>query len=123
VTAEPMSERLVRRVWFSLTVESSVAVECALAGVPSFLCGWFDFDLYGYGRQYAKFGAARILHGPDEIAQIPQTIGGQPIDEKIRQGLHRSISPQEFESALTGEPEGKRSANTTTPPAGVLHAR
>jgi hypothetical protein len=103
VTAEPMSEQLLRGAWFSLTVESSVAVECALAGVPAFLCGWFDIDLYDYGRQYEKFGAARFLTRPEEIASIPKMLEQQRSDDSIRQGLYRPIRPQEFETVLGGK--------------------
>lgn len=102
VTAEPLSERLLRKIWFSLTVESSVAVECALAGAPSFLCGWFDLDLYNYGRQYARFGAARTLNEPGEISRIPEMLEGQRLGDEARNRLYRAITREEFDAVLQG---------------------
>lgn len=107
ITAEPMSERLMQRIWVSLTVESSVAVECAVAGVPSFLCGWFDLDLYGYAKQYEKFGAARILHTP---AEIPGLLSQRRVDEKTPKELLRPITYEELTAVLQGTTAAVRAA-------------
>jgi hypothetical protein len=37
-----------------LTVESSLAVESTLDGVPNFLCSWFESSWYGYGKAVCK---------------------------------------------------------------------
>ena len=103
VTADPLSERLLRKIWFSLTVESSVAVECALAGVPSFLCGWFDIDLYSYGRQYERFGAAKILDDPADISRIPELMGSQRLGAEVRKRLYTPITREDFEAVLLGK--------------------
>jgi hypothetical protein len=103
VIADPLSERMLRKIWFSLTVASSVAVECALAGVPSFLCGWFDIDLYSYGKQYERFGAARILDDPEDIARIPELIGSQRLSAEVRNRLYSPITREDFEAVLQGK--------------------
>ncbi len=103
VIADPLSERLLRKIWFSLTVESSVAVECALAGVPSFLCGWFDIDLYSYGRQYERFGAAKILDDPADISRIPELMGSQRLGAEVRKRLYTPITREDFEAVLLGK--------------------
>jgi hypothetical protein len=103
ITSQPVSEQLLRKIWFSLTVESSVAVECALAGVPSFLCGWFDIDLYSYGKQYERFGGARILNDPEEIAGIPELLHAQQIGAEIRERLYHPIAREDFEAVLRGK--------------------
>jgi hypothetical protein len=103
VIADPLSERLLRKIWFSLTVESSVAVECALAGVPSFLCGWFDIDLYSYGKQYERFGAARILDNPADISRIPELMGSQRSGAEVRNRLYTPITREDFEVVLQGK--------------------
>ena len=103
VSAEPFSEQLLRKIWFSLTVESSVAVECALAGIPSFLCGWFDLDLYSYGKQYEKFGAARILKEPAEVSRVPELLGEGRLDATARERLYRPITREELEAVLEGK--------------------
>jgi hypothetical protein len=103
VTADPVSERLLRKIWFSLTVESSVAVECALAAVPCFLCGWFDIDLYSYGKQYERFGAARILHDPADISRIPALLELERPGAEVRNELYRQITLEDFEAVLQGK--------------------
>jgi hypothetical protein len=108
VIADPLSERLLRKIWFSLTVESSVAVECALAGVPSFLCGWFDIDLYSYGKQYERFGAARILDDPADISRIPELMGSQRPGAEVRNRLYTPITPEDFEAVLRGHEPAAR---------------
>jgi hypothetical protein len=102
VIADPLSERLLGKIWFSLTVESSVAVECALAGVPSFLCGWFDIDLYSYGKQYERFGAAKILKDPADISRIPELIGSHRPGAEVRNRLYTPITREDFEAVLNG---------------------
>jgi hypothetical protein len=103
VIAGPFSEGLLRKIWFSLTVASSAAVECALAGVPSFLCGWFDIDLYSYGKQYERFGAARILHDPADISRIPELMGSQRPGAEVRDRLYSPITREDFEAVLHGK--------------------
>lgn len=103
VTAVPLSERLLRKIWFSVTVESSVAVECALAAIPCFLCGWFDIDLYTYGKQYEKFGAARILDDPEDVSRIPALLESQRPGPEVRGRLYRPITRQDFEAVLLGK--------------------
>jgi hypothetical protein len=93
VTAEPMSQEFLRRAWCALTVESSVAVECALAGVPSFLCHWFDPRLCGYGAQYARFGAVHLLRAPANLRQIPELL--QPARERV--AVRRLLQPMDVE--------------------------
>jgi hypothetical protein len=102
VTAEPFSEQLLQKIWFSLTVESSVAVECALAGIPSFLCGWFDIDLYSYGKQYEKFGAARILARPEDISHVPTMLESRRIGPLDRERLYDPITRENLEAVLSG---------------------
>jgi hypothetical protein len=103
VIADPLSERLLRKTWFSLTVESSVAVECALAGVPSFLCGWFDVELYSYGKQYERFGAATILDAPTDISRIPELLGSQRPGAAARNRLYTTITREGLEAVLQGK--------------------
>jgi hypothetical protein len=103
VTAVALSERLLRKIWFSVTVESSVAVECALAEVPCFLCGWFDIDLYSYGKQYARFGAATILDDPADISRIPDLLKSKRPGAEVCNRLCHPITREDFEAVLQGK--------------------
>ena len=99
----PMTPDLFARAWCSLTVESSVAVESTINGVPCFLCSWFDASWYDYGRQYAKYSAGYALDSPRRICEIPQLLEQFQITEATRQGLQVSISPERLESVLSGK--------------------
>jgi hypothetical protein len=100
ISTAAISEQLLRRVWFALTVESSVAVECALAGIPCFLCGWFDLDMYCYGRQYEKFGAARVLESPSAIPRIPEMLDLQRTGADFRNRFYQPITQMELDGIL-----------------------
>ena len=97
-----MPPALFARAWFSLTVESSVAVESTLHGVPCFLCSWFDASWYGYGKQFAKYSAGYPLDSPQRIREIPQLLEKIRITEATRSGLQTSITPEQLESVLSG---------------------
>ena len=98
--AGPMTPDLFERAWFSITVESSVAVESTSNGVPCFLCGWFDVSWYDYVKQYAKYDAGHLLDSPESVRQIPQRLDGIKITDATRQALHTFISPDELDSIL-----------------------
>ena len=69
-------EEVMSRTWCGVTVDSSVAVECALRQIPFFLCGWLDFMGLGYLQQFARFGVAQVLNSPESVEQIPEMIAG-----------------------------------------------
>ena len=97
-----MTPDLFARAWCSLTVESSVAVESTLNGVPCFLCSWFDASWYDYGKQFAKYSAGYPLDSPHQIREIPQLLEQFQITEATRRGLQTSISPDHLEAVLSG---------------------
>ncbi len=96
----PITPELMQRAWCALTLESSVAVECAMNGVPCFLCGWFEISFAGYAKQYIKFGAARRLESPEEIASIPDLLRHYSITPDVQERLWHPISPQTLDEML-----------------------
>jgi hypothetical protein len=110
VTNEPISERLFQRTWFSLTVESSVAVECSLAGIPCFLCGWFDLDLHAYIKQYENYGAARILKSPEEIERIPDSLSSNVLTAHIQSQICQPATPGQLKAILIATEESRTAA-------------
>ena len=97
-----MTPDLFERAWFSVTVESSVAVESTTNGVPCFLCSWFDGSWYDYGKQYAKYSAGHVLDSPQRIRQIPQLLERIEITAATRAALHTSITGEGLDSILFG---------------------
>jgi hypothetical protein len=84
VSASPASE-ILSHTFVGIGLDSSVAVESAQRGIPYFMCGWLDFNGFGYMRQFARFGAGSVLEKPQDILSIPQRIVGfEPDPAKIR---------------------------------------
>lgn len=67
-------ERVISQAWCGVTVDSSIAVECTLSGVPCFLCSWLDATGIGYLRQYVRYGAGLELQNPDSLKQLPRLV-------------------------------------------------
>jgi hypothetical protein len=106
----PMTPDLFERAWCSFTVESSVAVESTVHGVPCFLLTWFDVSWYDYGKQYAKYSAGYPLDSPRRIRDTAQMLEQFQITETTRQRLQTPITPEHLEELLRGTQETGRVA-------------
>jgi hypothetical protein len=94
---------LLLRTWFGVTVQSSVVVECAVQGVPCFLCEWLDLWPYGYIAQYKKFGVAMGLRSPSDITKIPRMLAEYRPNRKVAEDCWQAITPERFEEILAGQ--------------------
>jgi len=94
LVASPISPEVLRKTWCAVTVESTVACECASVNIPSFLCGWLRHAYSGYALQYARFGAGRMLATPEDLVRIPEMMhaAAPPVDATAR--LSRTIAPE-----------------------------
>lgn len=72
VVSGPLTEDLLARTWFGITIFSTVAVECAVRGIPCFLCKWLEFWPAGYADQFIRFGVGIGLTHPSEVERIPE---------------------------------------------------
>jgi hypothetical protein len=70
----PLTEDLLDKAWFGITILSTVAFECAVRGIPCFLCKWLEFWPYGYVEQFIRFGVGMDLNDPAEIQRIPDLL-------------------------------------------------
>jgi len=85
ISRVPAGEILPRTL-FGIGLDSSVAVECAQREIPYFMCGWLDFNGFGYMPQFARFGVGALLDTPDQILTIPQRLAQYSPDRaKIQQ--------------------------------------
>lgn len=75
IVSGPLSENLLSQTWAGVTVESTTVLDCALRGIPCFICEWLAFSPFGYLQQYAKFGAGQVLRRVEEVADIPRRLG------------------------------------------------
>ena len=74
VTDAPLSGEILAKTWCAVTVESTVASECAAAGIPVFLFGWLRHAYAGYASQYIRCGVGTMLESPDELLRIPEML-------------------------------------------------
>jgi len=101
VTDAPLSPEIFQRTWCAVTVESTVACECASVGIPVFLCGWLRHAYTGYAPEYVRFGVGRMLEFPDELLRIPEMLGAvMPAAGTARQ-LVQAISPEVLSEVLS----------------------
>jgi hypothetical protein len=110
-------EEVMSRAWCGIAIDSSVAVECALRGIPFFLCGWLDFMGVGYLRQFARFGLAHVLDAPERIEQIPEIADNWRISPEALQRIWHQADPAELELLLFGTPGATISGLSARVPA------
>ncbi|HEX6504199.1 MAG TPA: hypothetical protein VF011_13230 [Terriglobales bacterium] len=93
---------LLDQAWCGIGIDSSVAVECTLKGIPFFLCQWLDFGGAGYMQQFACYGAGILLQSPDDLQRIPEQVSGYRLDHGINARLWHNAAPGQLEAIITG---------------------
>ena len=84
IVSGSLTEDLLEKSWFGITILSTVALECAIRGIPCFLCKWLESWPYGYVEQFIRFGAGIGLNDPSEIQKIPQYLEQHPVSADVR---------------------------------------
>jgi hypothetical protein len=112
VTDAPLSSEILQKTWCAVTVESTVAFECASVGIPAFLCGWLKHAYAGYGRQYVRFGVGQMLEFPDELLRIPDMVRTFVPAPVIAPRLLQVISPEIFWEILN--PSGRNTSDSVS---------
>jgi hypothetical protein len=100
LTDAPLSREILQKTWCAVTVESTVALECASIGIPAFLCGWLRHAYAGYAPQYVRFGVGRMLECPDDLLHIPDMLGAALPDSDSAGRLVQAISPEVLSEVL-----------------------
>jgi len=85
IVSGPLTEDLLAKAWFGITILSTVAFECAVRGIPCFLCKWLEFWPYGYVEQFIRFGVGIGLNDPSEIEKIPAYLQQNPVSPDVRE--------------------------------------
>jgi hypothetical protein len=101
VVAGALSEELLDSASFAVTVQSTAAVDCAIRGIPVFLCKWLDYSHYGYVDQLIRYDAGVPLYSPAEIAKIPAMLRNFPAP--IRTDFWQIIPGEKLQQLLTRE--------------------
>jgi hypothetical protein len=102
VIAGAASSELWCNMRFALTVQSTVALECAAREIPVFLCAWLRDPYSAYVQQFARFGVGHVLESAERIGDIPQLLEVQDQKRSPRGGLWQTIDPGKLRELLSG---------------------
>jgi hypothetical protein len=97
----PLTEDLLAKAWFGITILSTVAMECAIRGIPCFLCKWLESWPYGYVEQFIRYGVGIGLNDPSEIERIPQYLKENPVSADVRENCWQAAAPGRLREILT----------------------
>jgi hypothetical protein len=100
VIAGPPSEQLWNNTRCALTVQSTVALQCASLGIPVFLCHWLRDLTSGYIEQFSKFGVGHLLESADELSRIPEQLEEDARTLQIRPTLWENMDPAKLQDLL-----------------------
>jgi hypothetical protein len=100
IIAGPMTSELWTRVGCALTVQSTVALDCAERNIPIFLCGWLADACAGYVQQYARFGVGHLLESPQQMALVPEIIAKSETSRVLK--LRQRMQPEVLRDVLSG---------------------
>jgi hypothetical protein len=112
IISGPLTEDLLASAWFGITVLSTVAVECAIRGVPCFLCQWLESWPYGYVEQFIRFGVGIGLTDPGEIGRIPEYLQRRTVSGDMSENCWQPVASGRLRELLTAP----RKAYTTATP-------
>jgi len=101
VVSGPLTEDLLALAWFGITVLSTVAMECAIRGIPCFLCRWLEPWPYGYVEQFIRFGIGMGLNEPSEIGRIPEYLQANPARASVRENCWQPAAAGRLRELLT----------------------
>jgi hypothetical protein len=109
----PLTDELLAKAWFGMTVESTTVMHCLENGVCCFLCGWLTLQPYEYGRQYARFGVGEVLENAEQIREIPGRVEEFHKRGPIISKLSVPIDPARLQQLLTSGAHGASLARPT----------
>jgi hypothetical protein len=103
----PLSEDLLSKTWFGITVLSTVAMECAVRGIPCWLCKWLDFSHQGYIEQFIRFGVGIGLESAAEIEKIPQSMPDHALRKDVHANCWQPAAPDRMRELLASSPKSR----------------
>jgi hypothetical protein len=111
VVSGPLQSEMLNRTWFGVTVLSTVVTECALHGVPCFLCAWLESCPYGYVDQFTRSNVGIRLNEPSQISEIPMMLGNYKAD-RVQENCWRPVERQRLRALLELSQERRRATAT-----------
>jgi hypothetical protein len=103
IVSGPLTEELLAKTWIGVTIHSTVAMECAIRGIPCFLCRWLESWPYAYAEQFIRFGVGIGLNHPSEINSIPDRLPHFPIGPEVRENCWRPVNSGRLRELITAQ--------------------
>ena len=100
VIAGPPSAQLWNNTRCALTVQSTVALQCAALGIPVFLCYWLRDTTSGYAAQFSKFGIGHVLRTADELRDVPRLLKLNARTVQLRPTLCKTMDSAKLRDLL-----------------------
>jgi hypothetical protein len=100
VVGGTLQAELMNHAWFGVAVLSTVAVECALRGIPCFLCAWLESSHYGYVAQFARFNAGIRLEKAGDLREIPNFLRSYQKPSAVRENCWTPIKAERLRELL-----------------------
>jgi hypothetical protein len=100
IVSGPLTEDLLAKAWFGITILSTVAFECAVRGIPCFLCRWLEFWPYGYVEQFIRFGVGVGLESPAQIEKIPEYLESHTRSSEVRENCWSPVAAERLRNLL-----------------------
>jgi hypothetical protein len=101
IVSGPLTEDLLSNTWFAITILSTVAMECAMRGIPCFLCKWLEYWKYGYVDQFVRFEVGIGLNNREEINRIPEYLANYAASASVRENCWQPARPERLHEMLT----------------------
>jgi hypothetical protein len=109
-----LQPELLNEAWFGITVLSTVVVECAMRGIPCFLCHWLESWPYGYIEQFSRFDIGVRLNEPGKIKQISAIVRSYKSNAVARRNCWSPIERERLQTLLGIGRKSERTIATTT---------
>lgn len=103
IVSGPLTPQLLEQTWFGVTVLSTVAMECAAARVPCFLCKWLEYPHHEYGEQFRRFAVGHTLQSSTELLDAPAIVRNQAGDSHISVELEPPLPMLKLERLFSSE--------------------
>ena len=100
VIAGAPSPQLWRNTRIALTVQSTVALQCAALGIPVFLCSWLRDPSTGYVEQFSRFGIGQTVDSADKLSEIPGLLEMKGQAVPTRPALWETMDPAKLRDLL-----------------------
>jgi hypothetical protein len=113
VVTGPLTEDILAATWFGITILSTVAMECAIRGIPCFLCSWLESWPYGYVEQFLRFGVGSELKHPAEIRKIPEYLQQHPESASAGENCWQPVARGRLRELLVPSRKEKEHATLT----------